>query len=97
MSWITSASNGVILQVKLVPRSSANRVEGVLGDALKIKLQAPPVDGKANKALIQFLSKTIGVPAARIALVSGATARTKRIAVSDITEAELRGRLKLGN
>ena len=85
MSWITETSNGVILSVHASPRASKNRIEGLHGDALKIRLKAPPVEGKANEALIGFLSDTLGIPQRRITLLSGQTSRQKRLAIAGVT------------
>ena len=85
MSWITETKDGVILNIHATPRASKSQVQGLHGDALKVRLQAPPVDGKANEALLEFLSDTLGVPQRRLALVSGHTSRQKRVAVSGVT------------
>lgn len=91
MSWITESSNGVILSVHASPRASKNRIEGLHGDALKIRLKAPPVEGKANEALIGFLSDTLGIPQRRITLLSGQTSRQKRLAIAGVTLAGVNG------
>ena len=81
---MTDTKHGVILTLRIVPRSSKNEVCGELGDALKIKLQAPPVEGKANKALIEFLSDRLDIPRNSISILSGDTGRNKRILISGI-------------
>lgn len=93
MSWITENSGGVVMTLRVVPRASRNEVSGEHGDALKIRLQAPPVDGKANKALIDFLSDTLNVPGQAVTIVSGETGRNKRVTVSGVTEETARRRL----
>ena len=84
MGWILETKEGVILTIRAIPRTSKNEIQGLHGDALKVRLRAPPVDGKANEALLDFLSKTLGVPRRQLALVSGQTSRQKRIAVTGI-------------
>ncbi|NCC49585.1 MAG: YggU family protein [Spartobacteria bacterium] len=79
MSWYTSTNDGVILSLHIVPRSSKTCIDGLHGDALKIRLQAPPVDGKANRMLLKFLAKTINIPAAHLQLVAGESSRQKRV------------------
>ena len=79
--------------ITLIPRASKTCVDGELGDALKIRLQAPPVDGQANKALLQFLKKQLKVSGSQLALVAGAKNRSKRIRVTGLTELDIRERL----
>ncbi len=86
MSTITETDKGTIINVRLIPRGSTNKIIGVLDDAIKIKLQAPPIEGKANKALIKFLSKQLKVPASHIAIITGKTNRNKRILVYKTTK-----------
>ncbi len=93
MSWITETEQGTVIQVRVVPRSSVERVDGLLGDALKVRLQAPPVEGKANKALLKFLSKATGVPASRIDLLGGETHRNKRVLFGGIRRSEVENKL----
>jgi hypothetical protein len=85
MSWITDSKSGVIIQVHASPRASKTQVQGLHGEALKIRLQAPPVDGKANETLIEFLAKTLGIPQRQITLISGQTSRQKRLNLQGIT------------
>lgn len=89
-------ADGVRFRVHLTPRSSKEAVGGLYGDALKIKVKAPPVDGKANEALLKLLSKKIGVPAAKISIASGLTGRTKTIRVEGLGPDEVKARLGLG-
>jgi len=74
--------------VYVAPRSSANRIVGEHNGAVKVALTAPPVEGAANKALVEFLSKMLGVPKASVVLVSGETSRNKSVAVAGINAAE---------
>ena len=72
------------LEIRVIPRSSRTRVDGRRGDAILIRLNAPPVDGAANDALIAFLSDVLDVPRRSIAIVSGQTSRDKRVRVEGI-------------
>ena len=90
---IDSTPAGVSIHVYIAPRASANRVLGVHGGALKVALAAPPVEGAANRALVAFLAKSLGVPRSAVALTSGQTSRKKTVAVSGIGRDEALRRL----
>lgn len=79
-----SPSQSSLLQIRVVPRSPHTRVDGRRGDAILIRLNAPPVDGAANEALIAFLSDVLDLPRRSIAIVSGETSRDKRVRVQGI-------------
>ena len=81
MPFIQENDTGIIFKVFIQPRSSKNMIAGRHGDALKIKLTAPPVDGAANKMCIQYLSKWLDIPKSCIEIISGQTSRTKRVQV----------------
>ncbi len=89
MSWITDSEDGVIIQVRATPRASKNQVQGLHGEAVKIRLQAPPVDGKANDALIEFLAEKLGIPQRQVVLLSGQTSRQKRISLQGVTTVQV--------
>ncbi|VGO22962.1 DUF167 domain-containing protein [Pontiella sulfatireligans] len=72
----------IILNVRVVPRASKDGIAGLLGDALKVRIQAPPVDGKANAYLVKFFSKHWKVSRASIEILSGETGRNKRLKFS---------------
>jgi len=83
MTWLNRAADGsVILTLHIQPGAKKTEITGLHGDALKIRLAAPPVDGKANAALIAFLAKACGVSKSSVELVSGDTSRAKRVRVS---------------
>ena len=79
MLFIQENTRGVKFKVFVQPRSSKNMITGLHGDALKIKLTAPPVDNAANKMCIKFLSKSLQVSKSSIEIISGHTSRTKMI------------------
>ena len=77
----------------MIPRSPRSRVDGVRGDAVLIRLAAPPVEGAANEALVAFLSDVLGLPRRNITIVSGETSRDKRVRIEGIDETTARTRL----
>jgi uncharacterized protein (TIGR00251 family) len=79
--------------VRVVPRASRNEITGVQGSVLKVRLTAPPVEGKANRALIAFLAGVLGVKKGQVRIVAGQRARTKRIVVEGLTVGEATERL----
>lgn len=90
----TKTQNGMQFKIKVQPRSSKNEIIGLQGDALKVKLMAPPVDGEANEACIRFLSKFFAVPRKRVKIISGQTSQHKIIEIENITEEEILGCLR---
>jgi len=82
---MVESGGGVTFAVRVVPRSSRNAVAGVQGDALKVKLTAPPVEGAANTALIEFLAKQLGVRRSAVSIVSGEKSRSKTVRVEGVT------------
>lgn len=72
---------GLSIKIFVQPRSSKNQLVGSHGDALKIKLTAPPVDGAANKMCIDFLAKSFKMPKTSLEIISGHSGRTKQVRV----------------
>jgi uncharacterized protein (TIGR00251 family) len=81
---IREVEGGVELTLYLQPRASRTEVVGAHGDALKLRIAAPPVDGEANDELIRFLAKALGVTKAQVTIASGATGRKKRVRVEGV-------------
>ena len=77
------------LSVRIQPRASKNGVIRMEDGSLKIRLTAPPVDGAANEALVEFLSRTLSVSKSMVEIVSGHTAREKRVKISGMGEADV--------
>ncbi len=75
----------VLLWVKAVPGASRNQIAGLLGDRLKVRVSAPPEDGKANKAICKLLAKALGVKANQVSIESGATSPEKVLRVAGVT------------
>lgn len=94
-SWLQETPKGVILKIVLQPRASKIEIVGPHGEPprLKIRISAPPVEGEANDALVQFLKKRLGIPAAQIEIVRGQASRQKDILCSGMTAAEILARL----
>ncbi|MDE0767116.1 MAG: DUF167 domain-containing protein [Opitutaceae bacterium] len=86
-----------LLSVKVIPNASRNQIVSWENDTLKIRIQSPPLDGKANKALIAFLSKQTQLSKSRIAIQRGETGRQKWIAFSGIDRTALLQRLGIEN
>jgi uncharacterized protein (TIGR00251 family) len=82
--------------VKVHPRAKQTRVTGRLGDAWKLDLAAPPVDGKANEACIRFFADLAGVPQSRVRIVLGLTNRTKVIDIDSVSQQALESTLSAG-
>ncbi len=87
-SWLKDVPGAVELAVLVQPRASRTRVVGEHDGLLKIQLAAPPVDGEANAALLEFLAKRLGVPRRQVTLVAGDASRRKRIRVEGLGAAE---------
>ncbi len=93
MNWLVGDGDGVTLRLHIQPGAKKTEVVGMHGEALKIRLAAPPVDGKANACLIQFLAEKLGVAKSAVVLLSGDTSRAKRVHVSGLTDAAAKARL----
>ena len=76
------------LTVKVHPRARRSAVTGRLGDAWKLDLTAPPAAGKANQECVRFLAELLGVPRARVRILTGLTSRTKVVEIEGVTEEE---------
>lgn len=88
-AWLKPTPNGAELAVLVQPRASRTKVVGEHDGRLKIALAAPPVDGEANAALVEFLSDALGVRKADVTLLDGDTSRRKRLAVRGVAPAEI--------
>lgn len=78
-SWLEVSEAGVVLKLRVQPGAKHAKVIGPHGDQLKVAVAAPPVDGKANEALLVWLSKILGVKRANLSIVSGQSSRDKRV------------------
>ncbi len=82
------------LVVHVQPRARQTEVAGRHGDAIKVRLAAPPVDGAANEELVRFLAEVLGISRSAVRVVSGRTARRKLVEIDGITAAEAASRLQ---
>jgi hypothetical protein len=90
---IEELSSGVTFAVKVHPRAKKDALTGELGDALKVSLTVPPIDGKANEACIEFFAKLLKVPRSSVTIASGQTGRSKVIRVLGLSAEEFRKRI----
>jgi uncharacterized protein len=93
MISIQETPKGVTFAVKVHPRAKKNAITGELGDALKLALTAPPIDGKANEACIEFFANLLNVPCSSVTIASGLSSRRKVIRVAGMTAEVVRERL----
>ena len=96
MSWLSDTPAGAVLNLRIVPRASRNAIQGEHGDALKVRLCAPPVDGAANAALVDFLADAFDLPRARVQLLSGATSRSKRVLLAGLPASAIQSKIQAG-
>lgn len=85
MSVFTEIDGGVILNVRAQPRSSRPGLDGVIADAVKVRVKSAPVDGRANKEIIEVVADAFSLPKSRVAFKSGETSKTKRLLLSGMT------------
>lgn len=86
-------SDPIRLRLKIVPKASRDGISGWQGEALKIRVTAPPERGKANKAVIALLASALAVPRGHIRLLAGTSSEYKTVAVQGLSESEVRARL----
>lgn len=92
--WLSESAGGCVLTLHIQPGAKGAGVVGEHGDALKVRIDSPPVDGRANQALISFLAERLSVAKGALKLISGESSRRKRIQVSGVgTAAALRSLL----
>lgn len=94
---VQDTKDGAILTIHIQPRASTTECVGIHGDAIKIRVAAPPVDGAANDQLIRFLARQLSVPTTSVQIHSGSGGRHKRVLVKGATAQLIQARLNLGN
>lgn len=87
----------VTFAVKIHPRAKKNAISGEVGEALKLSLTAPPLEGRANQACIEYLAKLLKVPRSSVTIAAGQTSRRKVIRIVGLSAAEVEKRLNLGS
>jgi uncharacterized protein (TIGR00251 family) len=93
MLQITEREGAVAFAVRVQPRASRDEVAGEIDGALKVRLQAPAIEGRANEALIEFLSSVLKRPKAAVRISSGERSRVKRVEVTGVTKNDILGLL----
>ena len=88
MGWYTETPEGVIVNVSARPRSSRAGIDGLFGDTLKVRICCAPVDGKANRELIETLADVFGLPKSSVIFKAGETSKTKRLLLRGVSAAD---------
>ncbi len=91
---VRDTPHGATFSVRVQPRAKRNAIAGVLGDALKLALTAPPVEGRANEAVVEFMAELLDVPRSSITIAAGQTSRNKLIRVAGRSAADVEKRLR---
>ena len=94
MGYLSETPEGVVLNVRAQPRSSRSGIDGLLGDAVKVRIKCAPVDGKANKELVETLADVFGLSKSAVVFKSGETSKTKRILLRGIVAAQVKSVLE---
>ncbi len=94
MPWARDEGGGAVLELLIQPRASRTKVVGEHDGRLKLQLAAPPVDGEANAALVEFLADLLGIKKAAVAIVRGDTGRRKTVRLAGVTAAAARAALQ---
>lgn len=92
--WVYASSENCILNVLISPQSRKNEIVGLYQNQLKIKITAPPVDGKANECLLEYLSEILSIRISALEIIKGQTSKSKQIKVAGRTPEVIRGLLQ---
>ena len=92
---ITQRENAVVLRVRVQPRASSDEIAGEMGGALKIRLQAPAVEDRANEALREFLATLLKTPKSAVRILSGERSRTKLVEIAGVTKVQVEALLRV--
>ena len=96
MTSVTQTATGVTIAIRVHPRAKKNAITGEVGEALKVSLTAPPVEGKANGACIDFFARLLKVPRSSVSIAAGQSSRNKVIRVEGLTAEDVQRRLSFG-
>ena len=91
---VRDTAQGATFSVKVHPRAKKNAITGEVGEALKLSLTAPPVEGAANEACVRFLAEVLELPRSSVTIAAGETSRQKLIRVAGLSAAEVERRLR---
>ena len=94
MSYMTETPEGVVLSVRAQPRSSKAGIDGIMGDDIKVRVRCAPVDGKANKELLETLADEFGIAKSSVAFKSGETSKRKRILLRGVSVEAVRQKIQ---
>ena len=94
MAFFAETPEGVILNVRAQPRSSRSGLDGLLGEAVKVRVRCAPVDGKANRELIETLADAFGIARGAVVFKGGETSKTKRLLLRGVSAEKVREMLK---
>ena len=94
MISVHESAKGVTFAVKVHPRARKNQITGLVGDGLKLALTAPPVEGRANEAAVEFFAELFRIPRSSVTIASGETSRSKVVRVCGIRAADVQQRLQ---
>jgi uncharacterized protein (TIGR00251 family) len=83
------ATHAVTLKIHLQPRASRDEIDGLHGDSVKVRVMAPPLGGRANKALKGFIAKKLKLPISRVEIIAGQQSREKLLRISDISREDV--------
>jgi uncharacterized protein (TIGR00251 family) len=89
MLQLLSQQDGVILPVRVLPRASKTEIAGVMDGALKVRLQAPALEDRANEALCEFLAHLLKTPKSAVRILSGHRSRSKRVEIRGVTQQQV--------
>ena len=90
---LSRAQDGVLIAVRVIPRSGRSGIAGTRDGAVLVRLNAPPVDGAANAELIELIAEAIGVPKRVVSIATGVRSRSKTVHVSGVSEDQVRSKL----
>jgi uncharacterized protein (TIGR00251 family) len=85
----------IVFKVRVIPRAARDAIQGVHAGALKVRLTAPPSGGKANESLRRLLAGRLNVPVSAVKIIAGETSRTKRLAISGVTAAQMHALIEI--
>lgn len=94
--WLAERADGCVLSIHVQPGARGAGVVGEHGDALKIRIDSPPIEGRANLALIAFLASRLGLAKGAVSLLAGESSRRKRVLVTGLPAADILQRLSAG-
>ena len=86
---IGETADGVVFNIRVIPRASRCELAGVQGDALKLRITAPPVEGAANKECVRLLSDMLGVKKSQIKIIAGHSSKNKKVSISGINRKDI--------